>query len=103
MLGNSRKKVITDLAIPSARNNLPGLVSNITSNAINIFERKTSGILKAAVKAAKGFTLLTSNEDMNNIIKIIKSSEHSGVLINGVNEKVKHEIKNKKVNFLELC
>ena len=98
MLGNLHKKVITDLAIPSARNNLPGLVSNITSNAINIFERKMSGILKAAVKAAKGFTLFISNEDMNIIIKIIKSSEHSGV-----NEKVKHEIKNKKVNFLELC
>ena len=35
MLGNLGKKVITDLAIPLARDNLSGLVSNIAPNAIN--------------------------------------------------------------------
>ena len=41
---------------------------------------------------------------MNDIIKVIKSLEDSGVLIDEVTETVKHEIKkNKKVNFLELC
>ena len=40
---------------------------------------------------------------MNDIIKILKSLEDSGVLIDGVTEAVKHEIKNKKVDFLELC
>ena len=39
---------------------------------------------------------------MNDIIKIIKSIEDSGVLIDGVAETVKHKIKNKKVGFLEL-
>ena len=34
-----------------------------------------------------------SNKDMNGIIKIVKSLEDSGVLIDGVNETVKHEIK----------
>ena len=33
------------------------------------------------------------NEDLNNIIKIIKSSEDSSVLIDGVFETVKDEIK----------
>ena len=33
------------------------------------------------------------NEDMNNIIKIIKSLEDSNVLIDGITERVKHEIK----------
>ena len=42
-LGNLGKKVIRDLAIPLARDNLPGLVSNLASNAINKFERKISG------------------------------------------------------------
>ena len=37
------------------------------------------------------------------VIRIIKSLEDSGVLINGVIETVNHEIKNKKVDFLELC
>ena len=81
-----------------ARDNLSGLVSNLASNAINKFERKISG--KGAVRAGKGFTLFISNEDMNDIIKIIKSLEDSGVLIDGVTETVKHEIKNQEGGFL---
>ena len=33
-------KVLTNVPIPFARDKLPGLVSNITSNAINKFQRK---------------------------------------------------------------
>ena len=91
-LGNLGKKVITDLAIPLARDNLPG---NLTSNAINKFERKTSG--KGAVGTRKGISLFISNEDMNDIIKIIKSLEDSGVLMD---ETVKHEIKIQEGGFL---
>ena len=40
---------------------------------------------------------------MNNIIKIIKSLEDLGVLIDGVTETLKDEIKNKKVDFFLLC
>ena len=36
---------------------------------------------------------------MNDIIKIIKSLEDSNVLIDGITEKVKNEIKNKKAGF----
>ena len=43
MLGNFGIKVITHFVIPLARDNLPGLVSNSASNAINKFERKLSG------------------------------------------------------------
>ena len=65
-LGNLGKKTLTNLAISLARDNLPGLVSNLASNAINKFERKISG--KAAVRAGKGFTLFISNEDINDSI-----------------------------------
>ena len=40
---------------------------------------------------------------MNDIMKIIKSLEDLGVLIDGVIESVKHEIKSKEAYFLELC
>ena len=40
---------------------------------------------------------------MDDIMKIIKSLEDSGVLIDGVTENVKHKIKNKRADFLELC
>ena len=70
-LANLGKKALTNDTIPLARDNLPGLVSNLPSNAMNELERKISR--KGAVRAGKGFTLFTSNEDMNDIIKIIKS------------------------------
>ena len=39
---------------------------------------------------------------MNDVIEIIKLLEDSGVLIEGVTETVKHKLKNKSVNFLEI-
>ena len=75
-------------------------VSNLASNAINEFERKISG--KGAAKAEKGFNLFISNEDMNYIIKIIKSLEDSDMLIDGITETGKLEIKNRTTNFFLL-
>ena len=45
------------------------------------------------MRAGKGFVLFITNEDMNAIIKIIKSLEDSGVLVDEVTETVKHQIK----------
>ena len=78
--------------------NVPRLVSNLASNAINKFERKISG--KVAVRTGKGFILFILNEDMNDVIKIIKSPEESNVLIYGITETVKHEIKKQEDGFL---
>ena len=50
-LGNLGKKALTNIAIPLARDNLPGLVSNLASNAINKCERKITG--KRVVRAGK--------------------------------------------------
>ena len=54
MLGNLGKNVITDFAMPLAKDNLPGLVSNLASNAINKSEIKIRG--KKAARAGKGLT-----------------------------------------------
>ena len=83
-LSNLGTNVLTNIAILLARNNLPELVSNLTSNAINQFERKLSG--KGAVRAGQG---------INDVIKIIKSLEDSSVLVDGITETAKHEIKKK--------
>ena len=77
-LANLGKTALTIVAIPLARDNLPALVINLISIAMNKFERKISG--KGTVRAGKRFTLFILNEDMN-IIKIIKSLENLGVLI----------------------
>ena len=70
---------------------------NLALNARNKFERKISE--KWAVRAGKGFTLFISIEDMNDIIKIIKSVENLGVLTDRVTETVKHEIKKQEGRF----
>ena len=44
--------------------------------------------------------LFISNENMNGIKKIIKSLEKSNVLIDGITETVKHEVKNQEGGFL---
>ena len=89
-LGNLGKRALTNIAIPLARDILAGLVSNLTSNAIDKFERKTSG--KGTVRGGKVFTLFILNGNMSDIIKITKSLEDSVVLIDGVPETVKREI-----------
>ena len=92
LLSNLGKKTLINIPIPLTRDNLPGGESNLSSNAINQFKRKISG--KGAVRAGKRFTLFILNEDIDDIIKIIKSLEDSGASIDGVTETVKHEIKN---------
>ena len=49
-----------------------------------------------------GFTtLIISNEEMNDIMKIVKSLEESRLLIKGVFETIKNELKEQKGWFLE--
>ena len=48
----------------------------------------------------KGFTLFILNEDINDIIKILKSLENSDVLIDRVTETVNHGIKKQESGFV---
>ena len=48
-----------------ARDNLPGLVSNLTLSEINKFERKISG--KRSCQSRKRFTSFILNEDMTDM------------------------------------
>ena len=47
-------------------------------------------------------TLIISNGEMNDIMKIIKSVKESGLLISSVSETVKNEAKEKKSGFLSM-
>ena len=48
-----------------------------------------------------GFTtLIISNEEMNDIMKIVKSLEDSGLLIKEVNKAIKNEAKEQKGGFM---
>ena len=45
-------------------------------------------------------TLIISNDEMDDILKIVKSLEDSGVLLKGVSETIQNEAKEQKEDFL---
>ena len=47
-------------------------------------------------------TLIISNEEINDIVKIVKSLEESGLLIKGVSETIKNKAKEQKGGFLNM-
>ena len=57
-----------------------------TSSVLDRFERKIN-----EQGAGKRFVLFISDEDMDDIIKIVESSEKSGLLIDGATKTVKKE------------
>ena len=60
-----------DLTVLLAKDVLPKLATKTTSSVLDKLERKISG--KGAVRAEKGFTLFISNEDVDDIFKIVES------------------------------
>ena len=47
-------------------------------------------------------TLKISNDEMDDILKIVKSLEYSGVLLKGVSETIQHEAKEQRGGFLSM-
>ena len=47
-------------------------------------------------------TLIISNDEIHDIIKIVKSLEDSGLLLKGVTETVQNEVKEQKRGFLSM-
>ena len=47
-------------------------------------------------------TLINSNDEMNDILKIVKSLENSGLLLKGVSETIQHEAKEQRGGFLSM-
>ena len=63
--------------------------------------RRPSNIdLRSADLTSRMTTLIFSNEEMNDIMKIVKSLEESGLLIKGLSETIKNEAKQQKGGFL---
>ena len=52
------------------------------------------------ILGSRNATLIISNDEIHDIINIIKSLEDFGLLIKGVTETVQNEVKEQKVGFL---
>ena len=61
-----------------------------------------AAINKKILGSGNHTTLIISNNDMQDLLKIVKSLEDSGILFNGITETVKNEIKEQKGGFLSM-
>ena len=56
--------------------------------------------VSAANPGSEMAVLVFSNKNINDVIKVVKSLEESGLLVKGVREGIKTEAKKQKVRFL---
>ena len=61
-----------------------------------------TGIHKKILGSDHNTTLIISNDEMKDILKIVKSLEDSGLLLEGVSEPIKNEAKEQKGGFLSM-
>ena len=59
-----------------------------------------AGIHKKILASGGHTTLIISNKEMDDLIKIIKSLEDSGLILKGVTESVQNEVKEQRADFL---
>ena len=59
-------------------------------------------IHKKILGSGSNTTLIISNKDIDDLIKIVKSLEDSGLLLKGIAESVQNEIKEQKGGFLSM-
>ena len=62
----------------------------------------TDALICKKVGSGNHTTLITSNDDMEDLLKIIKSLEDNGLLLDGITETVKNEVREQKGGFLSM-
>ena len=88
------------VALPLGKNVLAPLGLTVAMSAIDgSIQKKMHG--SGATKGA-GVKLIIEQEDMIDIIKIIKALENSGILLKGVSKAIKNETKEQKGGFLSM-
>ena len=83
------------VAVPLAKNVLAPLGISAAMSAID-------GSIKKKMLGSGVTTLIISNDEMNDILKIVKSLENSGLLLKGVSETIQHEAKEQRGGFLSM-
>ena len=97
-LGNLLGKLASPLmkvAMPLAKKVVAPLITSAAMSAID-------GGIKKKMLGSEVTTLIISNDEMNDILKIVKSLENSGLLLKGVSETIQHEAKELRGGFLSM-
>ena len=58
--------------------------------------------IKKILGSGNTTTVIISNKDVEDLIKIVKSLEDSGILLKGITESVQNEVKEQKCGFLNI-
>ena len=96
--GNLLGKLASPLmkvAMPLAKNVLAPLGISAAMSAID-------GSIKKKMFGSGTTTLIISNGEMDDILKIVKSLENSGLLLKGVSETIQHEPEEQRGGFLSM-
>ena len=97
-LGSSLSKLagpLMKVAVPLAKNILVPLGITAAASAID-------AVIQKKIHGSGTTTLIISNEEMNDVIKLIQSLEDSNTLLKGVTSTIKNEAKEQKRGFLSM-
>ena len=95
-----RSRPLLKTGLPLIRNVLKPLAKSVLTPLGLAAASATDAIIHKKIFGSGVTTLIISNEEMNGIIKIVKSLEESGLLIKGIAETIKSEAKGQKGGFL---
>ena len=79
---------------------MTNLVKPLAKSVLTAAASATDAVIHKKMFGFRNTTLIISNKEMNDIMKIVKSLEESGVLIKKVSETIKNEAKEQKGGFL---
>ena len=91
--------------LPSAKSALIPLGLTAAASAADVGIHKKilgSGHNRPWSSASNNTTLIISNDEIEDIIKIVKSLEDSGLLLTGITQTVQNEVKEQKGEFLSM-
>ena len=97
-LGSLLSKIagpLMKVAAPLAKNILAPLGITAGASAID-------GAIQKKMHASGATTFIISNEEMNDIMKIVQALEDSNILLTGVTKTIKNETKEQKGGFLSM-
>ena len=94
LLGKSAGSLMK-VVMPLAKNVLAPLGISAAMSAID-------GSIEKRMFGSGTTTLIISNDEMDDILKIVKSLEDSGLSLKGVSETIQHEAKEQRGGFLSM-
>ena len=87
--------------LPLVGNVLKPLAKNILiQSVLTAAASGTAAVIHRKMLGSAFTTLIIPNEEMNDIMKIVKSLEESGLLIKGVSKTIKNEVEEHKGEFI---